>query len=62
MIIDEEKKKKEFETVTKSSIKFLRENIPPHIAVVVDCCSAELLEGVCSFVVPESQEDVCQKK
>lgn len=61
MIIDKEKQK-EFEMVAKPLIEFLRKNFHPHVTVVVDCCSAELLEGICSFVDPESQEEVCQKK
>jgi len=49
MIIDKEKQK-EFEMVAKPLIEFLRKNFHPHVTVLVDCCSAELLEGICSFV------------
>jgi 2'-5' RNA ligase len=55
-------KQKEFERAASPLIEFLRKTFHPHVTVLVDCCSAEFMEGVCSFVDPESQEDVCQKK
>ena len=61
MIINKEKQK-EFEMVAKPLIQFLRKNFHPHVTVLVDCCSAEFVEGVCSFVDPESQEICRQKK
>lgn len=48
MIIDQEKQK-EFEKAAEPLIKFLCENFHPHVSVVVDCCSAELSEGICSI-------------
>ena len=61
MNIDKEKQK-EFERAAKPLIEFLRKNFHPHVAVIVDTCSVELLEGICSFVDPESQEICRQKK
>jgi len=61
MIIDEEKKKKEFERAAKPLIRFLQRNYHPHVAAYVDSCSAELLDGVC-VVNDKSQEDMCSKK
>jgi hypothetical protein len=46
MIINEEKQK-EFEKAAKPLIRFLHRNYHPHVAVYVDSCSAEILEGVC---------------
>ena len=36
---------KEFESATKPLIKFLAENFHPHMLVVVDCESAQILES-----------------
>ena len=48
MILDKEKQK-EFETAAEPLIKFLCDNFHPHVSVIVDCCSAELSEGICSI-------------
>lgn len=56
MIINEEKQK-EFEKAAMPLIEFLQRNYHPHVAVYVDSCSAEILEGVC-IVKDKSQEDV----
>jgi hypothetical protein len=47
MILDKEKQK-EFEIAAEPLIKFLCDNCHPHVSVIVDCCSAELSEGICS--------------
>jgi len=52
-----EEQKKEFETIVKPLIKFLNNNCHPHVSVIVDNCSAELLEGVCSYRTEEYWKD-----
>jgi hypothetical protein len=47
MIIMSNEKREEFKEAAKPLMKFLNENCHPHIIVIVDCDSAELLEGVC---------------
>jgi hypothetical protein len=46
IILDKEKQE-EFEKVSEPLIKFLCDNFHPHVSVNVDCCSAELSEGMC---------------
>lgn len=52
MIIDKEKQK-EFEKAAEPLIQFLRENFHPHVSVIVDGSSAELLESICLKRIPE---------
>ena len=37
----------EFEVVTRPVIEWLNKNCHPHVSVVIEPTSAELLEGVC---------------
>ncbi len=47
MIITEEKRE-EFEKLVEPLMEFLANNFHPHVSIIVDCCSAELSEGICS--------------
>lgn len=40
-----EKKRAEFKKLTDPVIKFLNENFHPHVKVIIDVGSAELVEG-----------------
>jgi len=56
MILNEEQRK-EFEQVVRPLIKWLNDNYHPHVTVVADCSSAELSEGVNSFVTEDYWKD-----
>lgn len=56
MILSEDKRK-EFDELAKQMIKFLNDNCYPHVSVIVDCTSAELLEGVCAIHTEEFLKD-----
>lgn len=52
MSITPEESKKRMDALKEASeplIKFLNEQGHPHMKVIVDCDSAELVEGVCSI-------------
>lgn len=44
-----EKRRKEFEAITRPLIKWLNDNCHPHVTIIADCSYAELLESVNSF-------------
>ena len=52
-----EEQRKEFEEAARPLIKFLNDNCHPHVTVVVDCTTAELSEGVCSFRTEDYLKD-----
>lgn len=56
MIFDNTKQN-EFAEATKPLIKFIADNFHPHVTVIVDCSSAEMLEGICSFRTEEFIKD-----
>lgn len=56
MIFDNTKQN-EFAEATKPLIKFIADNFHPHVTVIVDGSSAEMLEGICSFRTEEFIKD-----
>ena len=45
---------KEFEEISKKMIRFLKENLHPHVHVIIDNQCAELSEGIfCSRIKEE---------
>lgn len=56
MILTEEQKK-EFEEAVKPIMKWLCENFHPHIIVIIDPTTAEILEGCASVVTHEFVKD-----
>lgn len=44
---------KEFEEAAKPLVKYLAENHHPHMTVIVDCSSAEIMEGKASVKIDE---------
>ena len=50
-------KQNEFAEAAKPLIKFIADNFHPHVTVIVDCSSAEMLEGICSFRTEEFIKD-----
>lgn len=44
--------REEFEALAKPLIQFLRDKCHPHVTIVIDNQSAELLEGLSVFTVP----------
>ena len=55
MILDNTKQN-EFVEAAKPLMKFLAE-FHPHVTVIISSSSAELLEGVCSFITEEFIKD-----
>lgn len=53
----DKKEKDEFLEASKPLIKWLCENRHPHCKVIVDCNSAELLEGEFSVITNEFIKD-----
>lgn len=47
MVLNEQQRR-EFEAVTRPVIKWLNKNCHPHVSVVIEPTSAELLESVCA--------------
>lgn len=47
----------EFKKIAKPLIKWLCENCNPHTSVIIDCTSAEVVEGVCGIVTDEYVRD-----
>ena len=37
----------EFRELAKPVVEFLQKNFHPHARVIIDCTSAEIVEGVC---------------
>ncbi|MDD4352712.1 MAG: hypothetical protein PHU71_07110 [Candidatus Gracilibacteria bacterium] len=56
-LILSKEKQQEFEKATEPMIKFLCENCHPHVSVIVDCDTAELLEGVCAITTDKFIKD-----
>jgi hypothetical protein len=56
-MILEEKQRKEFEEVVKPVIKWLAENFHPHVKMIIDHDSAELLESSGTVVTEEYIRD-----
>ena len=52
-----DKEREDFETASKPLIKFLNDNCHPHVTVIVDTTSAELLEGIESIGTEEYLKD-----
>ncbi len=46
-----------FEALTRPLIQWLNENCHPHVSVIIEPTSAELLEGVCAFVARDYVKD-----
>ena len=53
----DENKREEFRNAAAPLVEFLNENCHPHVNVIVDCGSAELLEGFCRAVIEEYIKD-----
>ena len=47
----------EFQEAVKPLVKWLNENCHPHVTVVVDCGSAELMEGIRRVVIEDYIKD-----
>lgn len=45
--------KKEFEALAKPLIKFICEKGNPHMSIIINCTTAELVSGECSVVTEE---------
>lgn len=52
-----EKEREEFEAVTRPVIEWLNKNCHPHVTVVVEPTSAELLEGVVAIKTTDYVRD-----
>lgn len=52
-----EDKRNELEALSKPLVKWLNDNCNPHTEIRIDSTRAELLEGVCSFQIPEFIKD-----
>lgn len=46
----------QFRSLATPLIQFLRDNCHPHVTVIIDNQSAELLEGISAFTVPSTGE------
>lgn len=47
----------EFEGISKPMIKWLNDNCHPHVTIIVDNSSSELVEGITSLVTQEFIND-----
>ncbi len=50
-------KQEEFEKLVRPLIKFLNDNFHPHMTIIVDSTSAELIEGIISFNTKDYLKD-----
>jgi hypothetical protein len=53
--MNKEQIQKEFEELAKPLVVFLQKNYHPHAKIIIDCTSAEIVEGVCG--VPFEMND-----
>lgn len=53
----DKEQKAQFEALVKPLMKFLCENLHPHVVVIVEPTSAEILEGACAFQTEEFLKD-----
>lgn len=53
----EAEEEKAFQDACRPLIKYLCEHHPPHTTVIVDCTSAQLLEGCRSVQIPDYVRD-----
>lgn len=47
----------EFQTLAKPLMKWLNDNLHPHVSVIIDPTRAEVLEGLCAFTTTEFVKD-----
>lgn len=57
MTTREDTKRQEFEALTRPVIEWLNRNYHPHVTVVIDTTSAELLEGSIAYTTNDYLRD-----
>ena len=50
-------KRAEFEVLARPIIKFMNDNLHPHCHAVIDSTTAQVSEGLCSFVTEDYIKD-----
>ena len=56
MILTEEQREK-FREAVKPLVEFLNNNCHPHVRVIIDDSTAELVEGICHIIINDYLHD-----